>query len=86
MAESRVTPASVFKQGDKVEAAKYHRDIVTARAEGVAEGRTIARKEAVDWLQEKYLGDDAPARNTPEGDAILTITRELVQYMLGKTR
>lgn len=83
MAKPQVTPTSVFKRGG--DGAKYHRDIIRARAEGVAEGRQIARKEAVDWLQHRYLADDAPDRGTPEASAILKLTRELVQYMTGKT-
>jgi hypothetical protein len=81
-----ITPASVFKTPEKVEAAKYHRDIVRARAEGVAEGRTLARKEVIDFLQEKYMAPDAPERGSDDAQFMLKLTRELTQFMMGKAR
>ena len=78
------TPASVFKKMDTKEAERYKRDIMRARAEGHAEGRSEARKQAIDFLQKKYLGPNAPARDTPEAHAILELTRELSLFFEGK--
>lgn len=84
---ARVTPASVFKQEDNVEAARYRRDIIRARAEGVAEGRTKARKEVVDWLQRQYVDvERAPERGSEGATAILQLTRDLMGYLMEKTQ
>lgn len=84
--QGHVSPVSAFKDPRNTESAKYHRDITRARAEGVVEGRTLARKEVIDFLQEKYLGDNSPRRKSPEANAILTLTREVVQFMQERMR
>lgn len=48
---------------------------------GVEEGFNRGRKLSLDFLQEKYLADDAPDRGTPEANAILTLVRELTQHL-----
>jgi len=48
---------------------------------GVEEGFNRGRKLSLDYLQEKYLGEDAPDRGTPEANAILTLARELTQHV-----
>jgi hypothetical protein len=78
------TPASTFKKRDAAEAARYKRDITRARAEGHAEGRSEARAQAVTFLQNKYMGPNAPERGTPKAEAILELTRELVLFFEGK--
>ena len=82
--EERVpTPASAFK---KLEPGsdRYHRDITRARAEGVAEGRTKARSEVIDFLHKKYM-DPKVKRDTEPSEAILELTRELVTFLGGRS-
>lgn len=76
-----ITPLSAFKTPEKVEAAKYHRDIVRARAEGVAEGRSKARHEVVSFLQDRYLADDAPERGSAEAIGMLQLVQDIVAFM-----
>ena len=61
----------------------YKRDIDRARAEGVAEGRSAARKEIVDHLQKMYL-DPKVERGSDRGSAILEVTREICNFIRPK--
>lgn len=49
--------------------------------QGVQEGRSLARKEVIDWLQKKYMGPGRPDTDTPEAKAILQLTRELSLFL-----
>lgn len=55
-------------------------DLKRVRDEGFDEGLKKGRQEIVDYLQIAYLADDAPARGTPEAEAILTIAREASKH------
>lgn len=55
---------------------KYHQDIERARDEGFQEGVKKGHLDVIDWLEKKYLAEDAPDRGTPEAQAILTLARE----------
>ena len=73
------TPLSAFK---KLEPGsdQYRRDITRARAEGLAEGRSVARSEIIDWLHKQYM-DPKVKRDTEPSEAILELTRELVKFL-----
>ena len=53
------------------------------RAEGVAEGRQIARAELLDWLHKKYMSD-AVERGSLEGQCLLKITAEFCGQFPGR--
>jgi hypothetical protein len=47
---------------------------------GVEEGKRLAKKQALDFLQEKYMDEDV-MRGSVEGRAILQVTRELSEAL-----
>jgi hypothetical protein len=61
------------------------RDMTRLRAEGVAEGRQLARSEVIDWLNNEHelafkKGDKV------KQEAILEVTRALSLFMQGRTQ
>lgn len=48
---------------------------------GIDEGKLQMKRLALSFLEDKYLGPDAPARGTPEATAILTLANELSKYL-----
>lgn len=48
---------------------------------GVDEGRRAMRNKALSFLEQKYIGPNAPERGSIEGDAILTLARELSEEL-----
>lgn len=48
---------------------------------GLEEGRREYRVKALTFLQDKYLGPDAPERGSPEGNAILQLAKELSEHL-----
>lgn len=47
-----------------------------------AEGFSAGAQKALDYLENRYLHDEnRPDRNTPEAKAILTVSRELAEFM-----
>lgn len=79
LSDSMATPASAFK---KLEPGsdRYRRDIMKSRAEGVAEGRSKARSEVVNFLHEKYMNDKTD-RTSDYAKAILALTKELTEFL-----
>ena len=78
------TPESVRVEVDwgreEIKKALDHAQEV-GRLEGVDQGR----REILDWLQSRYLGENSPDRGSPEAQAVLTLAREASDY-LKKTR
>lgn len=48
---------------------------------GVEEGQRAMRSKALTFLEQKYIGPNAPERGSVEGDAILTLARELSEEL-----
>lgn len=48
---------------------------------GINEGRRQMRNQALTFLEKKYLGADAPDRDTPEAKAILSLAHELSEEL-----
>jgi hypothetical protein len=48
---------------------------------GLKEGRAQMKKEALTFLQNKYLGENAPERGSIEAKAILQLARELSEEL-----
>lgn len=48
--------------------------------QGKQEGEDEFRNKVLAWLQAKYIGPDAPPRNSAEGKAILTLAREFAEF------
>jgi hypothetical protein len=57
-------------------------DFEKGRKLGQSEGLIAARKEALDFLQHKYIdAPDRPDRGTPEADAILSLAGQLSDHL-----
>jgi flagellar biosynthesis/type III secretory pathway protein FliH len=54
--------------------------LANARDEGYEDGLEKGRLEVLDWLQEKYLADDAPARGSKKAQALLQLAREAAEH------
>lgn len=52
--------------------------------DGVIQGRTEARKEYLDWLHQRYMGDDVE-RGSVLGTALLKITKEMAEHFRADT-
>lgn len=48
---------------------------------GLREGEIRGKNRALTFLELKYTGPDAPVRGSYEGQAILTLAKELSEYM-----
>lgn len=84
----KVSPASVKKTVDTPDKIKerHHNQMVKVRREGYEEGLKEGRLEMLNWLQNKYLGDDAPDRDTPEGKAVIALAGEVAKQFLAKKK
>jgi len=49
---------------------------------GIKEGKSQYKVKVLSYLEDRYLNDEGrPDRGTPEGQAILTLARELSGYL-----
>jgi len=49
---------------------------------GIKEGKAQYKNKVLTYLQDRYINDDGrPDRGSPEGQAILTLARELSGYL-----
>jgi len=81
MSNDKISPA--LMDSPIVKKGKYQRDIETARAEGEHEGIKKGHTDCLDFLQNEYLKDGAPERNTPEAKAILILAHNLAAHLRG---
>jgi len=71
------TPADVPPKG-------FKRGLQEGLSGGRKAGREEMRKEVIDYLQEKYMGEGRPDRDSPEARAILELTRDLMEHFRGR--
>lgn len=48
------------------------------------EAKKAAQKEIIDWLEDRYMGEGRPDRDTPEAKAILTVVTDLGKHFRGE--
>lgn len=78
MSNDNASPATL--DSPLVKKNKYQRDIEQARLEGERDGRKQGHTDLIDWLQERYMAADAPARGSVEANAILKLAREASEH------
>jgi hypothetical protein len=61
------------------EAKAYHEGMLAGQKLGEQEGRVKERALLLDQLEQRYMGETVE-RDSPLGDAILKIAREIAQY------
>lgn len=59
----------------------FEKEMVKVRKEAYEEGRKAGIKQALDWLENRYIGKDRPPRGSKAGIAILELAAELGKFL-----
>lgn len=76
------TPKSISVRVD-INGKEVKAKVDQAYAVGEAAGLQRGRAEILSFLEDKYLGEDAPDRGSTQGEAILTLAREAAEHLRG---